>query len=79
MVSFSQLQAVPKKKNIFGAARKKFGPYYFVTALTIFGVPLKKFHNQICIGLDEENSIQNKTRKEGQTIESFQPTKKMMS
>ena len=33
MVSFSQLQAVPKKNNIFGEARKKFGPSYFVTAL----------------------------------------------
>ena len=32
MVSFSQLPAV-KKDTIFGAARKKFGPSFFVTAL----------------------------------------------
>jgi hypothetical protein len=32
MVSFSQLPAV-KKDTIFGAARKNFGPSYFVTAL----------------------------------------------
>ena len=32
MVSFSQLSAV-KKDTIFGAARKIFGPSYFVTAL----------------------------------------------
>ena len=32
MVSFSQLPAV-KKDTIFGAARKIFGPSYFVTAL----------------------------------------------
>ena len=32
MVSFSQLPAV-KKDTIFGAARKNFVPFYFVTAL----------------------------------------------
>ena len=32
MVPFSQLPAV-KKDTIFGAARKIFGPSYFVTAL----------------------------------------------
>ena len=32
MVSFSQLPAV-KEDTIFGAARKFFGPSYFVTAL----------------------------------------------
>ena len=32
MVSFSQLPAV-KKDTVFGAARKFFGPSYFVTAL----------------------------------------------
>ena len=31
---FSQLPAV-KKDTIFGAARKNFGPSYFVTALTV--------------------------------------------
>ena len=31
-VSFSQLPAV-KKDTIYGAARKNFGPSYFVTAL----------------------------------------------
>ena len=30
--SFSQLPAV-KKDTIFGAAKKNFGPFYFVTAL----------------------------------------------
>ena len=35
MVSFSQLPAV-KKDTIFGAARKNFGPSYFVTALVEF-------------------------------------------
>ena len=34
MVSFSQLPAV-KKDTIFGAARKFFGPSYFVMALEI--------------------------------------------
>ena len=33
MVSFSQLPAV-KKDTIFGAARKMFGPSYFVTAFS---------------------------------------------
>ena len=35
MVSFSQLPAV-KKDIIVGAARKKFVPFYFVTALAEF-------------------------------------------
>ena len=34
MMSFSQLPAV-KKDTIFGAARKMFGFFYFVTALII--------------------------------------------
>ena len=35
MVSFSQLPAV-KRDTILGAARKIFGPSYFVTALVVF-------------------------------------------
>ena len=40
MVSFSQLPAV-KKDTIFGAARKMFGPSYFVKAL----IPLQNKKN----------------------------------
>ena len=40
MVSFSQLPAV--KDTIFGAARKLFGPSYFVTALCFLKFAARK-------------------------------------
>ena len=40
-MSFSQLPAV-KKDRIFGAARKFFGPSYFVTALAFLQTGIRK-------------------------------------
>ena len=51
MVSFSELPAV-KKDIIFGAARKNFGPSYFVTALVyhrIFETPQNSIYNIVLI------------------------------
>ena len=48
MVSFSQLTDVNKKDTIFGAARKIFGPSYFMTTLEDF----ENYHRPTHSGLE---------------------------
>ena len=54
--SFSQLPAV-KKDTIFGAAKKNFGPFYFVTALGIWGYNLKRY-KPINTTVDKSRDVQ---------------------